>query len=86
MKNYFPDPSGWSACRRNQPEYQHEIKAFAETIHGLLCPYNHMDQCSWEYEKTWDGFAHKHWFERAKSLLNSGAPKDLILDIIKEVK
>ncbi len=84
MQNYFPDSSGWSSWRRNQPQYQEDIKDFANKLHSLLCNYNHMDQCPWEYENgDWDRLRHQYYFNISQELMSSGAPTNLILDILK---
>jgi hypothetical protein len=82
MRNYFPDPSGWAKYQRRRPEYQDTINAFAETLHGKFCRLGHEDNCTWFFEADWDGWAHRHWQEKAKELLSSGAPSDLIIDIL----
>lgn len=93
MRNYFPDPSGWASYQRNQPEYELKVKAFAVKLHNVACRLDHNDQCTWLYESdpgypnpTWDCWAHKKYYAKALNLLSSGAPEDLILDIIKEVQ
>lgn len=83
MRNYFPDPSGFSDYVKSTPEYTEAVKKFAVKLHQTTCPYNHMDACSWYYEEdNWDKWTHEKFFNKAKELLSSGVPEDAILDII----
>lgn len=41
----------------------------AELLHKKQCHYNHVDQCSWGYEKTWDEYTHTRYAEKAKAIL-----------------
>lgn len=83
MRNYFPDPSGFTDYIRKQPAYDEAVKKFADQLHSKLCRMSHMDQCEWEYETdNWDRFVHERYFRKAKELLSSGVPSDAILDII----
>lgn len=82
MRNYFPDSAGWGAWHRSKPEYQEELKLFAEKLHNKYCKLGHEGSCAWLFEKDWDGWTHKRWFTKAEELKSSGAAENLILDII----
>jgi len=86
MRNYFPDPSGWADYQRNRPEYQEVINKFAELLHTKFCKMGHEDSCTWFFEDSWNMWAHSRWQAKAESLLSSGAPQDLIVDIIIEMR
>jgi hypothetical protein len=86
MRNYFPDPSGWADYQRSRPEYQEVINNFAELLHTKFCRMGHEDSYTWFFEDSWDKFAHSRWQAKAEVLLSSGAPQDLIVDIITEMR
>jgi hypothetical protein len=44
-------------------------------LHGMLCTWNHVDGCSWEYEiknntHDWNGHAHCEYLKKAVKLKN----------------
>jgi hypothetical protein len=45
----------------------------ADVLHAVSCPYNHIDQCGYEYE-TWDALSSRssksRYLGRAEALLN----------------
>lgn len=51
-----------------------DIKIFAVYMHNKFCPYNHTDQCAWQYEEQdntcWERYSHAHWFRVAAELLD----------------
>jgi len=48
------------------------IKALAEELHDFFCKKNHMDQCSWGWEKSdpdpWTRHAHQDWYKKAEKV------------------
>ena len=95
-----------AALRREADELESADRAFRElpeaeqlaiTLHSILCHWNHIDGCSWEYEglpggKTdWNGRAHSKYLEKGRKMLafckcNGITAKDAvsILGIAKE--
>jgi hypothetical protein len=57
-------------------------KELARTLHDKFCDRNHIDQCSWGYEKSrenmWEGHSHGKWLERAKSLMEDDLVQNLV--------
>lgn len=52
-----------------------EDERLAITLHELLCRWNHVDGCSWEYEgnggKTdWNGHAHSEYLKKGRQMLS----------------
>ncbi len=75
------------------------LRETAERAHRLLCPHNHTDGCSWEYEagaaSHWDCDAHKRWLGYVDRMVtgNSYHPAftnleelNIVLDAIEEIK
>jgi hypothetical protein len=49
-------------------------KALADTLHGMLCNYNHTDGCGWFYEykdkqPQWHGHAHGEYLKKAQKFI-----------------
>lgn len=87
MRNYFPDPSGFTDYMRTLPAYDETVKKFADQLHSQACRLSHMDQCEWEYEADdWTKFVHERYFRKAKELLSSGVPSDAILEILSVLR
>jgi len=72
------------------------LKRTAERAHNLLCPYNHTDGCSWEYENgSWQSDAHSRWLRKIDTVVNGNSydrPKasledvNVVLDAIADLK
>jgi hypothetical protein len=70
-------------------------KQLAITLHGLLCHWNHVDGCSWEYEgdkngADWGGSAHESYLEKANKVhqccKESGVGPGVVIKILKIVQ
>ncbi len=82
--------------RKEDAERLEPLKATAKRAHDLLCPFNHTDGCSWEYEGgSWSSSTHARWLQKIDTLVNGGPydkPKatlaeiNLILDAIETLK
>lgn len=73
-----------AALRREADELEAAEKAFqaqpedqqlAIKLHSMLCGWNHIDGCSWEYEgdggKTdWNGHAHSRYLVKGRKMLS----------------
>lgn len=73
-----------AALRREADELEAAEKAFqaqpedqqlAIKLHSMLCGWNHIDGCSWEYEgdggKTdWNGHAHSKYLVKGRKMLS----------------
>lgn len=51
-----------------------EDERLADSLHGLLCNWNHIDGCGWEYEfnnrkPDWNGHAHGRYLAKARKLI-----------------
>lgn len=44
------------------------VQRMAIELHRYLCHSNHIDECGWDYEKDWQGYAHKRWLDTAEKL------------------
>lgn len=42
---------------------QEPFKKLALAWHEYQCHQDHMDRCSWEYEKDWSGWTHKRYLD-----------------------
>jgi len=72
------------------------LKATADRAHNLLCPYNHTDGCSWEYEgNNWQADSHSRWLRKIDALVNGNSydkPKatlaeiNIVLDAVSDLK
>lgn len=67
-----------------------EDKRLAITLHELMCNWNHVDGCGWEYEiskgtHNWNGYAHKKWVENAKQLIKLCAWDNVELSTAVEI-
>ena len=46
------------------------LKATAQRMHDLLCPYNHTDGCSFDYEgNNWKARSHYEWLTKVEKLV-----------------
>lgn len=60
----------WDCGVHEMCEGELDLRKIASRAHKLFCTSNHIDMCSWEYEKDdWEQFAHKSWLEKTKKLL-----------------
>ena len=72
------------------------LKETAARAHDLLCPFNHTDGCSWEYEGgSWQSDAHTRWLRKIDMLVNGDnytKPKatleeiNIVLDAVADLK
>ena len=72
-----------------------EDKQLAESLHSLLCNWNHIDGCGWGYEfknkkPDWNGNAHSQYLAKARKLIGKckerGISTSEALEIFKMVK
>lgn len=52
-----------------------EDERLADSLHSMLCNWNHTDGCGWYYETKnkhadWNGYHHKHWLGKARKLMS----------------
>jgi len=62
-------------------------KRLAETLHSMLCHWNHTDGCSWYYE-TWEApnnNTHMRYLDKARKALEI-ADEDTIIKILSIVR
>lgn len=52
--------------RRKQLKNEKPIQKLARWLHGKFCPHNHVDQCAWDYENSWNGATKSGWLHKAK--------------------
>lgn len=59
-------------------------KKLAKRLHEQFCMHNHIDGCSWEYEK-WDGYTHLKYLDQAHRILGKFSLVQAIefLDLLK---
>ncbi|AEW47378.1 hypothetical protein BCB4_0149 [Bacillus phage B4] len=67
-----------------------EDKQLAITLHELMCNWNHVDGCGWQYEVSkgvhnWHGYAHKSWLENAQKLIKLCAWDNVELSTAVEI-
>lgn len=64
--------SDLSDIQQQQEQSALNATELAKLLHALMCNQNHIDGCSWEYEKghqnKWTRTAHRNYLEMAKSL------------------
>ena len=72
-----------------------EDEKLANSLHGLLCNWNHADECGWYYEFTnnkpnWNGNEHGRYLAKAHNLMGKckehGISTSEVLEIFKMVK
>lgn len=65
-----------------------DAKDLAIKLHNQFCTANHVDGCSWGYEKNyddnneveshdWTGFSHSRWLDKAEDVLKTDLGQDL---------
>lgn len=59
--------------------------SIAEYLHSKLCRWNHTDGCSWHYEKTWEGRAHKDWLKKAEGMMPIIRKYNMSIEDVKEM-
>ncbi|AGT13474.1 hypothetical protein TROLL_203 [Bacillus phage Troll] len=67
-----------------------EDKQLAITLHGMMCNWNHVDGCGWDYEVSkgthnWNGYAHKNWLEKSKELIKFCAWENVEIPVAVEI-
>jgi len=82
--------------RKEEAEKLEPLKATAQRMHDLLCPYNHTDGCSFDYEgNNWSANSHNEWLRKVQRLVvgdSYNKPKTnlteikTILDAIEGIK
>lgn len=72
-------------------------QSLAETLHGLLCNWNHTDGCGWFYEfkdkkPDWSGHSHATYLGKAHKLIScceqhpTGVTPEQVVDFFKLIK
>ena len=85
-----------SLKKKEEAERLEPLKATAQRLHDLLCPYNHTDGCSFDYEgDNWSANSHNEWLRKVERLVvgdsytkpktNLGEIK-IILDAVEGIK
>ena len=81
--------------RIEQEQALSDDEKLAIQLHSILCKWNHVDGCSWEYEinknvHNWNGNAHSEYLRKAAKLRNEMEPliisTEVALQIFKIVK
>lgn len=59
-------------------------------LHSMLCHWNHMDGCGWEYEGSngkpdWRGSAHQRWLAKADKLIAHCSCHNIDIDTAVEI-
>lgn len=66
------------------------VEDVADALHSLLCGWNHIDQCGWEYE-SWEKptWTRPRWREKAERVLSTcdmWLPREDLINLIKTIR
>ena len=66
------------------------LKDLAEVLHEKLCPFDHVEQCTWLYEndrdQPWSEWGHRHYFEKAHQLsTKTDLPTETLIKVVSNL-